>query len=215
MAFSERLVHAVAPQWQAMLQHPFLLQLADGTLPQGCFERWLRQDYLFVREDLGFIGCLVARAPQALRRMLGDFIPALHRELDLFEAMAQELGVSLDATEPAPICHAYNMFLLATVQTRSFAESFTVLYGAERAYYDSWAWVKSHQRQTSPYQRFIDHWSSDAFAAWVQDLARTLDTLAVRSGPDELARMEELFRFVVRYEYLFWDMALTGSEWPV
>ncbi|MCS6926478.1 MAG: hypothetical protein NZ578_11320 [Candidatus Binatia bacterium] len=215
MVFAEQLLHGVAPQWQAMVQHPFLRQLADGTLPHGCFEKWLQQDYVFVREDLGFIGCLVARAPQPLRRMLGDFLPALHRELDLFEAMARELGVSLEAVEPAPVCHAYNMFLLATVHTRSFAESFTVLYGAEKAYYDSWAWVKTHQQQPSPYQRFIDHWSSDAFAAWVRDLGHTLDTLAARSGPDELARMEELFRFVVRYEYLFWDMALQGSEWPI
>jgi thiaminase len=30
--------------------------------------------------------------------------------------------------------------------------------------------VKKRQTQASPYQRFIDHWSSDAFAAWVHQL---------------------------------------------
>jgi thiaminase/transcriptional activator TenA len=206
---------AVAPQWAAMLAHPFLQQTADGTLPAGRFETWLRQDYVFVREDIGFIGCLLACAPLELRRMLGEFIPALHQEMDLFESMANELGVSLENLQPSPICHAYNMFLLATVHTRSFAESFTVLYGAEKAYGDSWTQVKKRQTRPSRYQRFIDHWSSDAFAAWVQQLEQALDRLAAGCGGDELRRMEDLFRLTVRYEYLFWDMALRGSEWPV
>lgn len=198
-----------------MLAHPFLREVADGTLPAGRFETWLRQDYLFVREDIGFIGCLVARAPVELRRMLADFIPALHGELDLFTSMAAELGVSLENITPAPICHAYNMFLLATAHTRSFAESFTVLYGAEKAYGDSWSQVKKLQTKPSPYQRFIDHWSSAAFAAWVEQLAQVLDTLAVDCGAGERARMEDLFHLTTRYEYLFWNMARTGDEWPV
>jgi thiaminase/transcriptional activator TenA len=215
MTFSEQLMSAVEPQWRAMLEHPFLRQTADGTLPAGRFEMWLRQDYLFVREDIGFIGGLLAQSPIHLRRMLAEFIAALHQEMDLFESMAKELGVNLERIEAAPICHAYNMFLLATVHTRSFAESFTVLYGSEKAYYDSWTQVKKLQTQKSPYQRFIDHWSSDAFAAWVNQLAQALDSLASGCGTDELKRMEDLLRLTARYEYLFWDMALTGAGWPV
>ncbi len=215
MRFSEHLLQVTAQQWSAMLAHPFLQQTADGTLPAQRFETWLVQDYIFVRDDIGVIGCMLARAPVELRRLLGDFIPALHRELDLFESMAKELGVSLEGVEPTPVCHAYTMFLLATAQTRSFAESFTVLFGAEKAYYDSWTQVKRRQTQPSRYQRFIDHWSSEAFAAWVDELAQALDRLADGCGPDERRRMEHLFRLTVRYEYLFWDMALTGNDWPV
>ncbi len=215
MSLSTQLRHAVEPQWRAMLEHPFLRQTADGTLPAGRFETWLRQDYLFVRDDIGFIGCLIARAPVHLRRMLAEFIPALYQEMDLFESMAKELGVNLEGIEAAPVCHAYNMFLLATVHTRSFAESFTVLYGSEKAYYDSWTQVKKLQTRKSPYQRFIDHWSSDAFAAWIDQLAQALDGLAPGCGADERQRIEDLLRLTARYEYLFWDMALTGAGWPV
>src|SRR5215475_13198102 len=142
MDFSERLMVTVAPQWTAMLAHPFLSQTATGTLPAGRFETWLRQDYLFVREEIGVIGAVLASAPLELLRLLSDFIPALHKELDIFESMAKAIGVSLDGVKPAPVCHAYIMFLLATAHTRSFAESFTVLYAAEKAYGDSWTQVK-------------------------------------------------------------------------
>src|SRR5262245_46342810 len=117
MGFSEHLLEVASPQWRAMLAHPFLRQMADDPLAAHRFETWLRQDYIFVRDDIGVIGGMVARAPVGLRRLLGDFIPALHRELDLFESMANEIGVSLEQVEPAPICHAYTMFLLATTHT--------------------------------------------------------------------------------------------------
>jgi thiaminase/transcriptional activator TenA len=90
-----------------------------------------------------------------------------------------------------------------------------VLYGAEKAYSDSWRQVRRRQTHHSPYQRFIDHWGGEAFAAWVDELAETLDRLASNHGEDELKRMEDLFRLTARYEYLFWEMALNGSEWPV
>jgi thiaminase/transcriptional activator TenA len=133
----------------------------------------------------------------------------------MFEAEAQNCGISLDGIEPAPVCHAYRMFLLATAHTGSFAESFAVLYGVEKAYFDSWTRVKQQQIQPSPYQRFIDHWSGDAFAEAMQEVAQALDTLAQACGNAERTRMQELFRLTMRYEYLFWDMALTGGNWPV
>ena len=215
MKFSAHLLQTVQPQWTAMLAHPFLLHTAEGTLPTGRFETWLRQDYVFVREEIGVIGGLLAKAPLAVHRLLGNFIPALYGELDMFHAEASNFGISLDNIEPTPVCHAYLMFLLATAHTRSFAESFAVLYGVEKAYFDSWTQVKQQQTQESPYQRFIDHWSSDAFAAGMQEVELALDKLAAECGSAERTRMAELFRLTVRYEYLFWDMALSGGEWPV
>lgn len=34
--------------WQRYVAHPFLRQLADGTLPEPAFRRYLTQDYLFL-----------------------------------------------------------------------------------------------------------------------------------------------------------------------
>ena len=215
MDFCAHLLATVQPQWTAMLDHPFLRQTADGSLPPGRFETWLRQDYVFVREELRVIGGLLTKAPPQLQRLIGSFIPGLSGELDMFETMATDFDISLDNIEPNPVCHAYMMFLQATVHTRNFAESFAVLYGVERAYYDSWSRVKQQQLHTSPYQRFIDHWSGEAFGAGLREVEQDLDRLAAECGAAEQARMEDLFRLTVRYEYTFWDMALNGADWPI
>ncbi len=215
MPFAADLLHTIQPQWKAMLAHPFLQQTADGTLPPGRFESWLQQDYLFIRAEIGVIGSLLAQAPRELHELVGQFIPALYSELALFDTVAHEGGIPLEGLEPAPVCHAYSMFLLATAHTCSFVESFAVLYGVEKAYYDAWSQVKAQQTRPSPYQHLIEQWSGAAFGAVVGEVEQALDQLGETCGEAERARMEELLRLTVRYEYLFWDMALSGGEWPV
>ena len=43
-----RLRQQAGADWQHYVAHPFLRQLADGTLPESAFRRYLTQDYLFL-----------------------------------------------------------------------------------------------------------------------------------------------------------------------
>lgn len=43
-----RLREQAGGEWQRYVSHPFLQQLAAGTLPQAAFRRYLTQDYLFL-----------------------------------------------------------------------------------------------------------------------------------------------------------------------
>ena len=51
-AFSQglygRLRQLAAADWQRYVAHPFVQQLADGTLAENAFRRYLTQDYLFL-----------------------------------------------------------------------------------------------------------------------------------------------------------------------
>lgn len=213
--FHQRLLATARPLWEATLAHPFLAATADGTISDGVFKTWLLQDYFYVRELIPFMGVLIAKAPPALRPPLADAVVVFNRELDLFREQAEAHGVSLEGQEMSPTCHAYVQFLMATVYGRPFEEAFTVHYGAEKAYLDAWTWVKTHQRVRSPWQAFIDNWTSEAFQGYVAWLASTLDDLAEGKSEQDLVVMEKLFLLTARYEYLFWDMAMSGETWPV
>jgi thiaminase len=214
-AFHEEVLHQAEPIWRAMRAHPFLAETAAGTISRDVFARWMQQDYLFVREAVPFLAILLARAPATLRRPLGEALAALHRELEVFERLAREHHVALEGIRMLPTCHAYVHFLLATAYGRSFPEAFTVLYAAEKAYLDAWSWVKQQQRATSPWQAFIENWTSSTFCEYVEWLGHTLDGLAY-GVPDSLrAAMRELFLTTAQYELRFWDMAWRGEQWPV
>ena len=45
---SERLRESVLPLWQRQIQHPFVVALGNGSLPQTNFQFYICQDALFL-----------------------------------------------------------------------------------------------------------------------------------------------------------------------
>jgi len=43
-----RLRRDAGPAWERYVRHPFVRGLGDGSLPQGAFQHYLKQDYLFL-----------------------------------------------------------------------------------------------------------------------------------------------------------------------
>lgn len=59
-----KLLEKHAAPWREAREHPFVRGVRDGALPEGAFEAWLVEDYLFVLGLLGFQSRLVPRAPR-------------------------------------------------------------------------------------------------------------------------------------------------------
>ncbi len=214
MSFCADQLARVAAIWERMLNHRFLSETRDGTIAHQVFANWMRQDYLFVEAAIPFIAVLVPKAPRAHRVALGKAIPTLEKELELFRERAEAAGVTLENVKPSFTNHAYVQFLLASAYSRSYAEAFTVLYVAEKAYYDSWLVVRAGIDKGSIWFPFVENWTSDAFRGWVEFLQAELDGLADAVGAAERERMGELFELTAKYELAFWEMAAGGGGWP-
>lgn len=212
--FSAAQLEQVRPLWDRMLSHRFLLNTRDGRTDPETFAVWLRQDYLFVEAAMPFVAALLARAPEQDRPALTRTLTALERELGLFEERAEALGVNLRGAPPSFTCHAYVQFLMATAWRATYAEAYTVLFVAEKAYHDSWRVVREGMDHDSPWLPMVDNWAGEDFALWVGHLQSRLDELAAEAGPAERKRMAERFRLTTLYEIAFWEMAATAETWP-
>ena len=47
-SFYQEMRHASDPLWQAILAHPFVTGIGDGTLSRDRFEFFLKQDYVYL-----------------------------------------------------------------------------------------------------------------------------------------------------------------------
>ncbi|RPI27104.1 MAG: hypothetical protein EHM61_09615 [Acidobacteria bacterium] len=213
MAFHHFLLSNTQALWDKMLDHEFLRQTATGEIPFDVFANWLRQDYLFVREAIPFIAVVLSRGPDSVRPGLAAAIPALESELELFQRIAGEKGIQLSG-EMTPTCHAYVQYMIATAHAGSFEEALTLLYCAEKAYFDCWSFVRRTLTGASPWREFVDRWSNESFAGWIKWLEEEIDKLLQQASETGRQRMAETFRLTTRYEYLFWEMALRGESWP-
>lgn len=214
MVFCEQQLSRIRPIWDRMLDHRFLRETRDGTIANETFANWMRQDYLFVEAAIPFIAALIPKGPTKHRQALGQALPVLENELELFRERATAVGVDLKDVKPSFTNHAYVQFLLASAYTLSYAEAFTVLYVAEKAYYDSWMVVRQGIDPGSIWFPFVENWTSESFAAWVGYLGHELDRLADGTGRAERQRMAEVFEITARYELAFWEMAASDEGWP-
>lgn len=127
MSFTEELADIGDPIWDAIVGHPMVEQLGEGSLDEAPFRYWVRQDYVYLTEYARVFALGAANAPD-LRRM-GRFAKLLdstiNTEMDLHRAYAADFGVSeteLEATEPSPTTRAYTDFLVRVASTGTFGD---------------------------------------------------------------------------------------------
>ena len=203
--------------WEAMVAHPFVQELGEGTLPKEKFLRYFLQDYLFVKALAVPLAVGIAKAPDfaAARPLNGLLSTLLTSEEDLFRLAFQSLGVSPEEyrrAAPTPTTRAFDTLLRSVAYDGSFEEILTLLLVTEGAYVDwSQRLVVAGRRPANPlYREWIDIHAGEELAAFVQWIRERLNRAEV--GRAQLRRMEEIFATALRYEYRFWEAAYHGEE---
>src|SRR5215212_2020098 len=103
-AFTDHLVEANRDLWAAMAAHPFVLGLAEGTLPARALQAWVQQDRIFVVQERRVLAALRAHGlPSRLDALLADLDRSLVLEADAFTQTAAEHRFAAEVA-PWPVC---------------------------------------------------------------------------------------------------------------
>jgi thiaminase len=211
--FTEHLVEVNRALWAAMAGHPFVLGLAQGTLPDSALQAWVQQDRIFVVQERRVVAALRAHGlPSRLDDLLADLDHSLVLEAEAFTRTAADRGVALEV-EPWPVCLGYSSYLRCAAYD-GVLEGLTALYAAERAYLDTWTAVAERSPADSAYHPWIQNWSGQAFRAFVGAFGRGLDELAGGPSPALAQRLGVRFARAARFELAFWEMCWSGQAWP-
>src|ERR671913_1056632 len=212
-AFTDQLIEANRNLWATMAGHPFVLGLAEGTLPDSALQAWVQQDRVFVVEERRVVAALRAHGlPSRLDDLLAGLDRSLVLEAEAFARTAAEHGVAVEV-EPWPVCLGYTSYLLCAADDGAL-EGLTALYAAERAYLDTWTAVAKLSPADSAYHPWIQTWSGEPFRAFVSALGRDLDELAGAPPPALAQRLRRVFTGAARFELAFWEMCWSGQAWP-
>ncbi len=219
-AWSTRLWHDIRAIFDAIVAHPFVTGLTDGGLDAGAFAHYVAQDVHYLRTYARALAIVGAKAPtMADTAMFGRHAAEVFDvELELHGELLPALGLSVEAVDAAPVApttQAYNSYLLATVYHGSFADGLAAVLPCYWIYAEVGAELLGRGSSDARYQRWIDSYGGEEFAATVLDV---LD-LADRVGPTLSAADEAVARahFVTtaRYEWMFFDGAYRREAWPV
>jgi thiaminase/transcriptional activator TenA len=219
-SFSAELWSGITDIYDAILAHPFIGGLTDGTLPEEAFACYVVQDALYLRRYAAALAAVASRAPEprAAAMFARHSADAVAAERELHSALLAELGISadaIDAAEPAPVTLAYTSYLLAVIRGGSYAEGV----GAVLPCYWIYAEVgKELIRRGSPdprYQRWIDTYGGAEFAAVVRDVLAETDAIGPLLSASERDAVRRHFRVTSRYEWMFWNAGYRQESWPL
>ena len=219
MAFSDELLEEGQKLWEAQKNHPFVSELADGTLEKDAFRHWVEQDYLYLLDyaRVFAIAGTKARDEETMTHLLGVAHTVLDHEMDLHREFAADYGLSptdLETVEKSSTCVAYTNYLLRVAHEGSLAEISAAIYPCGQGYLDIAEHMAERADGTHRYTPFIEKYTGEEFREAVAWMRGFVDRCA-EAFPGEHDAMHTAFYRSARLEATFWEMAYTEEEWPV
>jgi thiaminase/transcriptional activator TenA len=220
MAFTHELWTAMDPMYQAILLHPFVRGLTDGSLSRDAFRFYAVQDALYLREFARALSVTAARAPRDEWIIMFNehAAGALRVERALHESFFSEFGLTADdvaRTPMAPANLAYTSYLLAVAYGSPFHEAVAALLPC---YWIYWEVGKALERAGSAdplYARWIGTYAAAEFGEVVKAVLDAVDAVAMELRPAERDAMRRHAVITSRYEWMFWDMGHRLEPWPL
>jgi thiaminase (transcriptional activator TenA) len=219
-SFSARLWDSIGDIYRAILAHPFITGLADGTLPAESFAFYVVQDALYLQDYARALAAVGSRAPtsEAMQMFARHAADAVAAELELHASLAPELGIGaqdVKRAEQAPTNRGYTSYLLATAHAGSYAEGVAAVLPC---YWIYWEVGRELLRLGSPdprYQRWISAYAAPEYGAVVASVIAEVDRVAATVSEAERELMRRHFVTTSRYEWMFWQAGFTRESWPV
>ncbi len=216
----DSLREACAAEWQAYVGHDFVRRLADGSLPEACFRRYLTQDYLFLIHLARAYGLAAFKAEnlEDIRHAAAGLAAIVDREMALHVEYCRRWGLAeatMAATLEEDATLAYSRFVLERGLAGDLLDLAVALAPCIVGYGEigrSRAGDPATRRAGNPYLEWIDTYASADYQGVAAGHVAFMDRqMERRGGAGRPPALIATFRQATRLEAAFWDMGLAPA----
>lgn len=214
-----RLRQQAGRHWQDYVDHPFLQQLAAGTLPKTAFQRYLTQDYLFLIHFARAYALLVSklRTLPEMRAATAS-LNAIVSELPLHVAYCASWGLDeeqMAAQAEAPETMNYTRYVLDIGHSGDALDLLAALLPCVAGYAEIGLGLL-HSPDTvmegNPYATWIRNYGDEGYLTGVQAAVQLLENVGRQRGAESrFAELSQIFTTATQLESAFWQMGLNAS----
>ncbi len=185
MAFTENLWQKIETIFDAILIHPFVRGLTDGSLSEDSFKFYIIQDALYLREFARALSIAAAKAPKDEWIIMFNehSVGALRVERALHESFFRDFNLSKKdvlTTPMAPTNLAYTSYLLSVAYGSPFHKVVAALLPCYWIYWEVGKELISRGSPNLLYQRWIDTYGGEDYGSIVKAVLRLTDRVARR-----------------------------------
>lgn len=220
--FCERLRAASEPDWEALLTHRFVTELADGTLALTRFRFYLEQDRLYLLEFARLIALAAARAGDEaqLRWFAGVLGQTLDGELAENERLLSRLTVEEVADhrggrELSPAAAAYTGWLHQVGLRGSLLDLTVALLPCPWSYAEIGRRYAGRASEHPYYRDWLAYQGSAEARAFADEMIALVESEVAGMEAARFDSLAAVFATATRHELAFWNAAYAlGAPLP-
>lgn len=212
--WSEKARRASEAQFKAILEQPFNQEMMKGTLSKERFERYLKQDIIYIRNYSEEMVILSNMLPEGEpRKLFQEFaIEGMEAEKSLHALLSSSFDISgedsCSLTTQQYIDHT-RQYIDRGDKALSIAAILPCIWiynlVGEHLYRNS-------QLDGNPYRDWIETYSSDMMYQGVKLSIEISDSIAENSSQSTQAKMKQAFVKAVWFEWAFWEYGYHGQD---
>ena len=217
---SRRLYERVKELWPQYLRHPFVTQMAEGTLPVEKFRYYMLQDYLYLRDYVKIFAAIIQKADdfEQIRFLSGEMSDTIGETARTHLPFMKRLGITeeeIRLARPHMDNSAYSHYMLWEAQAGDVLTGLVALLNCSWSY----AYVAEEMVKRCPdalchenYGAWFAGYVSEEYRESNQALIDQIDRLGASADEETIQRLCGIFETCCRFDLRFWDMVYAMGE---
>ena len=216
MSIFERFKLDNSEVWRAYINHQFVISIAQGSLPNKSFRKYLGQDYLFL---IHFARAYALAAYNTalikdIKQAASGLSSIINLEMDMHIEYCKEWGISEETMQnlsEATETMAYTRFVLEKGLSGDLLDLHVALAPCLIGYAEIGKQFQDKITQ-NPYGSWIKMYASAEYQSAAIDQINQLEKLAAgRGGEERFTNLSKTFNQATRLEIDFWEMGLSAE----
>jgi thiaminase/transcriptional activator TenA len=215
------LINACRQDWDAYIQHPFVQQLANGTLAHTCYLHYLKQDFLFLKQYARAYALAIYKANTLadMRDALPSVNTLLNLEINHHVEYCANWGLTesdMESEDEGSGTVAYTRYVLDTGMKGDIVDLYTALAPCSLGYAEIGRNLSTGEKtrlQGNPYIDWITLYASEKFqqsaAQGIAHIDMFLAEIDLNSQRGQ--HLLKIFRTATRMETAFWQQGLDAT----
>ncbi|MBO4465953.1 MAG: TenA family protein [Bacteroidales bacterium] len=205
---------AAADIYKDIIEHPFIKELAAGTLDTAIFDRYLAQDELYIGNygrQMFELAELITE-PEAHEMFVEFAKEGLEGEKMMHALLINRFGIDTQVL-PSPVTADYNEHTQAAIATGSKEIGLAAMLPCMWVYNEVGQHIlRIASVEGNPYREWIQEYGNEAFTKGVKAVLKLADAYAAATSDSVRDRMTQEFIDATKFEYWFWDYGYCGED---
>lgn len=205
---------AAADIYSKILEHPFIKELAAGTLDPSRFDKYLAQDELYIGNygrQMFELAELITE-PEAHEMFVAFAREGIEGEKAMHALLIDRFGIDTQVL-PSPITADYNAHTQAGIATGSKEIGLAAMLPCMWVYNEVGKYILSiASTEGNPYREWIQEYGNEEFTAGVNAVLKLADSYAAAATAEVREAMTAAYIEATQFEYWFWDYGYFGTD---